>query len=91
MDFVSYAAVYRIYDCWSDIPIKYTISGYKTLSAAINDVPYTLDEIAEAEGFCLEDIWVEIDYYEDTYFGSENIDYENLDCYIDEYGIAYII
>ena len=90
MDFVSYTAIYRIYTCWNDVPIKYTITGYKTLSAAINDVPYTLDEIAEDEGFCFEDIWVEIDYYEDTPFGSEHIDFEDISCYIDWNGITHI-
>lgn len=91
MDFTRYAAVYYVYTYWSEYPIRYTFSGYKTLSAAINDVTSALEEIAEAEGFYAEDIWVEIDYYEDTYFGSENIDSEDLDCYIDKYGMAYII
>lgn len=91
MDFATYAAVYHVYTYWSKHPIRYTFSGYKTLAAAINDVGFVLKEIAAAEGFYAEDICVQIDYYEDTYFGSENIDYEDLDCYVDEYGIAYII
>jgi hypothetical protein len=77
MNFVSYTAVYRIYDCWSINPIKYTYSNYASLSAAINDVPYVLDEISYAEGMCLEDIWVEIDYYEDTPFDSYHVDFED--------------
>ncbi len=91
MDFTSYAAVYYIYDDWSDAPIKYTYSGYASLAAAFKDVPDVLDEIARLEGFCAEDVYVEIDYYENFLIGSEQVDFENLSCYIDWHGNTYII
>ena len=39
--------MYYIYTYWSDTPIRYTFSGYTTLPAAINDVSYALEEIAD--------------------------------------------